>query len=72
MKQIMLQVKVILININNIYFYVEILHFLIELLMYLNYKPIDEIRKNFLKNNINRKKFCAAVISDINPIFSNK
>lgn len=40
-------------------------------LIYLNYKPIDEIRKNFLKNNINRKKFCAAVISDINPIFSN-
>ena len=39
-------------------------------LMYLNYEPIDKIRKNFLKN-MNRKKFCAAVISDISPIYSN-
>ena len=39
-------------------------------LMYLNYKNIDKIRKRFIKN-INRKKFCAAVISDTSEIFSN-
>ena len=41
-----------------------------ELLNYLNYKNIDKIRKRFIKN-INRKKFCAAVISDTSEIFSN-
>ena len=39
-------------------------------LIYLNYKPIDEIRKNNLKN-VNRTKFCAAVISDVSEVFSN-
>ena len=39
-------------------------------LIYLNYKQIDEIRQNFLKN-MNRTKFCAAVISDVNEVFSN-
>lgn len=39
-------------------------------LIYLNYKIIDEKRREFLKN-INRTQFCAAVISDISPIFSN-